>query len=149
MARKFRHIDSRETTGELFERAASIAMRQFVSYGVAHKNHIGDELDRKEGCDLELNGVRIDFTHNFSHKDNMHTLHKEFETPYGNIRIGVRFGNSHNGYTGFAKPVLVVGMDLTSYEVKTYMDLIVPYLTKHTFDIIHIGRKLYSQLGIC
>ena len=108
--------------------------------------HSDDDLDRFQGTDFEIDGVRVDATCAFSHKDHMaNTNFEPLYTPYGNLKFGIRTGNSHNGYTKFEKPVVVVGMDLDDWYARTYADAISEAITKMAPMIISYIKECYEE----
>lgn len=90
------------------------------------QNHIGNDLDVNEGTDFTNNDVRIDATLDFRHKDFMpFSCDTGIEaTPIHNFQLGIRLGNSHKGFTEFPEPVVVIGLDMTSQEYRTWQDVI-------------------------
>lgn len=94
--------------------------------------------DKEQGTDIILNSVRMDITMNFAQKDWMPF---SFETDIpatitDNIKIGVRHGNSHKGYTEFKEPVIVIGVDMEPYTYRLYEDEILDNIDKNIDNIL-------------
>ena len=71
----------------------------------------GDTADLHEGTDGYWFGVPFDFTLDFEGKDHMVQMDETVELGLGYyLRFGVRYGNSHNGFTAFRSPVWVIGL---------------------------------------
>lgn len=83
-----------------------------------------DKMDKEQGTDIITDmDYHIDLTGNFSRKPNMpfmidtgipvcpNAYYPELSEQ--TIKIGIRTGNNHNGYTDFDEPVAVVGFDLS------------------------------------
>ena len=109
------------------------------------ESRIGSLTDKHEGTDFVLNDVRIDTTLQFSNKDFMPFIYetKIPATPYENFTMGIRIGNSHNGYTEFPKPVVVIGLDMTPHEYKVWENVIEDNLTRYADDIIITITDVY------
>ena len=108
------------------EFAHSVKMH-FVKNGSADsiEIHIDDDIDVLEGTDAIIEGIRVDFTTAFYAKDNMVAYESEsIFIKYGDIKFGIRTGNSHHGFTKFDVPVVVVGLDCANSFYKTYVDQI-------------------------
>ena len=101
----------------------------------------GTELDKKQGTDFIYNKeIRIDVTLNFSEKDTMPFI---FETKTFLIRdqelpvkIGIRHGNTHSGYTEFEIPVVVIGIDIDTETYLTWQDPILENIDKKIDEIM-------------
>jgi hypothetical protein len=102
-------------------------------------------LDAKEGTDFIYNQLRVDLTLNFDEKEFMPF---EFTTDVPailsqNFKIGIRHGNSHNNYTEFETPVVVIGinMDAATYKANKYQ--ILNNVRNHAEDIIYAATDAY------
>lgn len=85
----------------------------------------GTDIDKKEGTDCIADDVRIDFTSNFSSKNNMNNINH-----CGALSYGIRTGNSHGE---FAHPVLVLGTDAPYWNdafafIESFDENLVSYL---------------------
>lgn len=106
----------------------------------------GTDMDIKEGTDLIYNGVHIDATTNFSSKKYMpYIMDTGIEVlPGENLKIGIRHGNKHHGYTGFKKPVVVIGMDCPPGSTyNTYEDEIFDVIQEHASEIAYDAADMY------
>lgn len=109
------------------------------------ESRIGSLTDKHEGTDFVLNDVRIDTTLQFSNKNFMPFIYetKIPATPHENFTMGIRIGNSHNGYTEFPKPVVVIGLDMTPHEYDVWENVIEDNLTRYADDIILTITDVY------
>ena len=102
--------------------------------------------DMYKGQDAEIYGIPTDITVNFSGKDNMTKLPRNYPMSLTTVRYGVRTGNRHNGFTKFKKPVLVIGIDAGSFQFfKTWRAQILDELKKHIKEIIDVGQDQYWE----
>lgn len=108
--------------------------------------HTGDRLDRYQGTDFEIDGIRVDATCAFSEKDHMaKTNFEPIYTQYGDLQFGIRLGNNYKGFTSFEKPVVVVGMDLDNVYAKVWADAIGEAITKMAPMIISYIKECYEE----
>lgn len=113
------------------------------------KSHIGTKLDTEQGTDCTIGKgageIRIDFTMNFSNKSWMPFI---TETdipglPWQNLKMGIRHGNSHKGYSEFEKPVIVIGFDCNAGDMRQYEDIIQENFEQHAEDIYYAAMDCY------
>lgn len=105
----------------------------------------GTDADLNGGTDALIWGVPCDITYNYLGKDHMEQLPKTFDLFAGTtVRFGVRTGNSHNGYTPFADPVLVIGIDgADDRMISTWMVNIVSAFKNAAETILDLGQSQY------
>ncbi len=103
----------------------------------------GTARDKYEGVDAIIYGIPVDFTTNFSNKDHMDKLDLQFSGRYTSIKLGVRYGNSHHGFTRFKEPVLVIGVDEDNSFVRGYMANIIDDFKRCLKVIIEEGSSAY------
>ena len=135
------------TTGryleESLERRLDIYFRHIGRLDCLKKT-IGTADDLKKGTDCVIYGVPIDFTSD-ALKDNT-VWHPEREMRLMNgvdVEFGIRTGNSHNGYTEFDEPTLVVYIKCFFGNIKHMMETIVDEFIKKFDDIFDVGQELY------
>lgn len=107
------------------------------------KNYANTKKDWHEGVDVEIYRVGIDFTTNFSGKDHMEILPCLISGKFIDIKFGVRTANSHNGYTKFKTPVLVIGIDSDPSYVRGWMANIIDDFKRDIENIINVGQDAY------
>jgi hypothetical protein len=105
----------------------------------------GTKADLEQGTDCYIWGVPVDFTYNFEGKDHTEELPESIITREATFRFGVRTGNSHNGYTQFDTPVLVIGIDETDSFVRMFLGNIVEAFKNKLMDIINLGQDQYWE----
>ena len=107
------------------------------------KQQLNTAMDREEGTDLILDGIRIDFTTFSAGKDHIKVLREDeltwFKWTKVKVCYGVRFGNKVNV---FKIPVLVIGFEFSS-RTKNVMNSFYEDIKKHIGDIIDLGSDLY------
>lgn len=101
----------------------------------------GSYEDRAEGTDATIYGLPCDITVNFYGKDHMEELPAVVPLDFATVRFGVRTGNSHNGFTPFENPVLVIGID--GFDIKQYKWYILNEFKKRIDEILEIGQDEY------
>lgn len=126
-----------------------------ISLGIEFEGDIADAIqatyndlkyasqyeDRNNGTDAFLWGVRIDFTYNFYGKNNTEQLSANVELPCGiDVRYGVRTGNE---VVSFKEPVLVIGVDCDSHELRYQYDRIVSEIKTRAHEIIETGIDMF------
>lgn len=127
----------KEFEGELIEK---------ISYTFKEEDCFSTEQqDLFDGTDIFIYGIPCDFTYNFAGKDHMEILPEGLELAPGiEVRFGVRTGNSHNGYTQFKTPVLVIGFEGVDDEIiRNWMEKIVDRFVGKIHDIIEVGQSQY------
>jgi hypothetical protein len=102
--------------GDQFENALRNAMG---GQTMKVKNKNGTAMDVYEGTDFMYCNMRIDATVNFSGKKWMpYIADTGVEIlPGQNLKVGIRHGNAHDGYTEFPEPVVVIGCDCADGNV--------------------------------
>ncbi len=103
------------------------------------KTYQGTIRDKYAGVDAVIYGIPVDFTFNFHGKDHMDDL----GITIGDFSLGIRYGNSHNGFTRFEEPVLVIGIDADNYYVRNFMHSIVDGFKASIHAIIEEGSSAY------
>lgn len=84
---------------------------------------LGTELDRTQGTDCFIYKVPCDVTLNYEGKNNMRRLHMTYPLNENwTLKFGIRFGNNHDGFTQFLKPVLVIGVCRNNERVRFDID---------------------------
>ena len=102
-------------------------------------------LDKYNGTDLVYDGLRVDITQNFAHKDHM-ILIKDSGIPATrgqNFMIGIRTGNGHKGYTPFYRPVIVVGVDLDRSDYRFYSPKAIKNMQEHGKELMEMASDTY------
>ena len=140
--------DNKSTIGKEFEDLIYFYMCKIYNNAI---RHLGDDLDTKQGTDIEINEIRIDVTLNFSNKDYMpfvyETKIEAFPGEY--FKIGIRHGNSHYNaekkehYNEFDKAVIVVGLDIRPKDYYLWDNVIIDNLSK---DKYNKARKLVYEI---
>lgn len=107
----------------------------------------GTYLDREQGTDALIDGMRIDITQDFSGKDHMPLIMDSGipATRSQNFQIGIRVGNNFHGYTQFERPVIVVGFDATTQEYRQNDEIIMENLAKHGLALFDRCRDAYCD----
>lgn len=101
-------------------------------------------LDKFQGTDLFIWGIPCDFTYDIMGKDNMDLLDEEVRLLSDcTLKFGVRTGNSHNGYTPFETPVLVIGVQASDWYIGRYATKIALAFKKRLHDIIDVAQSAY------
>ena len=103
----------------------------------------GSEMDLYEGSDLKIWGVPVDLTFAFSAKDNMTVISQTVELECSTVKFGVRFGNTHKGFTKFTTPVLVIGVDEDTRFIKMYLERLAESFRRHLNRILEVGFDSY------
>jgi len=131
--------------GTIFEQDAVFCLNTVLNDRL--KNVTDAEADTKEGTDafyyMSKKPLRIDFTLNFSNKDNMPFIY-ETDIPATNInnfKIGIRIGNTFNEHTSFKEPVIVIGVDLENYYEND--NIIMSNMTKYAEKLMLIACDCY------
>lgn len=114
-------------------------------------NCAGKDIDHNAGTDfiyksIDCTEMRIDLTLNFNDKKYMPYI-VETDIPVTdskNLKIGIRHGNTHKGYTEFDKPVVVVGIEMSPYEYRQHEDEILDNIMDHYDDIICEAQTVYE-----
>ena len=108
----------------------------------------GTDIDYQEGTDMVLFKLPVDFTCNFAGKDHMQVLpNTVFIQRYGvDVKFGVRYGNSHNGYHEFKRPVLVIGIDYIPIEIRKDLDPLFEIISSKLDKIIDMGMDQYFEV---
>ena len=122
--------------GNEFENDLSWALKKSCK---SLENCIGTEIDYNEGTDFRHKDLRIDATLDFEYKEIYMPFSFDTKIPAGagqNFQIGIRLGNTHNGYTEFPKPVVVVGLRMDAHMYRQYQDEIFDNMIKHADDLM-------------
>ena len=150
-----RNIIGTESNGKDFETVVGQTMTTYAkehkSMGITVKDYTGDKLvDKCEGTDFKISlremhdsveYIRVDATLDFDNKDNMPFMYDTgivaLEYPdKKNFKIGIRIGNTHNRFTEFNEPVVVIGVDCTPEEYKNNENIIESNLSRNIGKII-------------
>ncbi len=120
----------------------------------------GTKEDKYNGTDfiLRLNdrgqtkNVRVDLTSAFSTKKDNMPLRYESNISFPdnskrNVKVGVRIGNSHNGFTPFQEPVIVLGLDVGSDEYAIARGVIRNGLNTRARDVLNLVTKAYLDFN--
>ena len=104
----------------------------------------GTISDIQQGTDATIWRVPVDFTCDFSGKDNCVKLPSEVTLEQGvTVLFGFRTGNSHHGYTKFEQPVLVIGLRADQEYLSNWMGHILDKFHQKMKEIIETGQKDY------
>ena len=105
----------------------------------------GTSSDILQGTDIKIWGVPCDFTCNIENKDHTDVLPISVPLLSGVVvKFGVRYGNSHHGFTRFDEPVLVIGIAGADERfLGTWMTNIVDSFSKKLSEIIETGQSQY------
>ena len=104
----------------------------------------GTKEDLEQGVDFTLYGVPCDITYNFFGKNFTEKLERSVTIMPGiDVFFGVRTGNSHQNYTSFKTPVLVIGVDADTATLKNWMETIVDAFMQKVDEIIDCGQDQY------
>lgn len=104
------------------------------------------EEDKNHGTDMYVYGVPCDITCDIMDKDHTVILSQRYELSFSGIKIcfGVRTGNSHNGYTRFDTPVLVIGFEGLTFEtMREWKERIISVFVQKLDEIIDVGQSQY------
>ena len=108
---------------------------------------VGSYLDKEQGTDLLVDGYRFDLTTDFIHKDNTEVL-EELTTCLGRfatVKVGIRTGNCHNGFTPFEKPVIVIGFLEPFQFIKRNLEAVMEELANSFMDIFLDATYIYDE----
>ena len=145
-------------TGKLFEEdVIGILSRRFCTdrYYKSRQcriiNCAGMDIDQKAGTDfiyksIDCTELRIDLTLDFEEKKCMPYI-VETDIPATdskNFKMGIRHGNTHNGYTEFDKPVVVVGLEMSPQDYRIHEDEILDNIMSHYDDLICEAQSIYE-----
>ena len=100
------------------------------------------DLDYEHGTDVVVDGIPIDITCAFSHKNYMKVLPDVIEVSGEQIRFGIRTGNSR---VVFGNPVVVVGIDTDNHFLSTFMSSICDKISKKVVEIMDIVNERYYE----
>lgn len=99
--------------------------------------------DKFLGIDGRLNGLPVDLTCHITGKDHMEKLSGSIwlDKSYGFcVNYGIRVGNSHDGFTPFEEPVLVIGLSCPRIDL---LDEAIRLFKKNFGRIGAMGEDLY------
>ena len=101
------------------------------------------EADYLAGTDAVIWGIPVDFTTD-ALKDNTVWSDQTVRLLNGvEVRFGVRTGNSHNGYTEFDRPTLVLFVRCFMGNLWQMMDDVVDAFSKKFDEVFDIGEGFY------
>ena len=106
-----------ETDGKEFEHGVINIMHGMFDKNKKHEIiDVGEDMDKKQGTDVIIDNIHVDFTLNFENKDNMPFIYDTMiDAGYGKtFCIGVRHGNEKK--INFNEEAYVVGVTMPSYE---------------------------------
>ena len=107
------------------------------------KNMVGTEMDKFHGVDFILWGIPMDVTVN-PDKDHVEWSNQEVTLLNGtSVKFGVRTGNSHNGFTRFEQPVLVLHINCFYGNIFELEDAIVEAMSKKIDEIVDAASDVY------
>lgn len=131
--------------GTQFENALRNAMHG-QCLKVQNKN--GSAMDKYQGTDFTYMGMRVDATLHFSGKRWMpYVMDTDIAIlPGKNLRMGIRHGNTKNGYTEFPEPVVVIDCDCD--DKRTYEDMadeVFATLVRNSEEIANYAVDAYAD----
>lgn len=112
------------------------------------KNKTGTAMDKYEGTDFTYMDMRVDATVHFSGKKWMpYIADTGIEIiPGQNLKVGIRHGNGHKGYTEFPEPVVVIGWDCPDgHDFDLYEQEIASALVHHADEIVNTAVDAYAD----
>ena len=116
----------------------------FWVWEVLVNNTLGTKEDFNADTDCVIWGVPCDFTTDSLKDNTIWSPEKEFRLMNGvDVEFGIRTGNSHNGFTKFDQPTLVLYIKCFMGNLRHMMETVIEEFAKKFEDIFDVGQGLY------